>query len=103
MSNKKTIRKKKKLAAVDLLKLGGVLIVCVYVTCILVKQQINLSRCDEIAQDYQTKIDAAMLEQQKLEDELKKAETDEYIERTAREKLGLVKANERVFIDITQK
>ena len=103
MSDRRENQKKKKLSPVDLLKLGGVLLVCVYVTCILVKQQINLSRCDDLAQEYQAKIDDAKLEQQKLEDELKKAGTDEYIERTAREKLGLVKANERVFIDITQK
>ena len=101
MKNRKTSRKKR-ISAVNLLKLGGVLIVCIYVPCILVKQQINLSQCDELAKEYQTKIDEAKLQQQKLEDELKKADTDDYIERAARERLGLVKANERVFVDITQ-
>lgn len=102
MKTRKPNQKKRKISAVNLLKLGGVLVVCIYVTCILVKQQINLSQCDDLAREYQTKIDEAKLEQQKLEDELKKADTDDYIESVARERLGLVKANERVFVDITQ-
>ena len=76
--------------------------VCVYVSFTLIKQQITLSKCDDIADEYRAKIKEVQVENQKLEDELKKSESDEYLERVAREKLGLVKSNERVFIDITQ-
>lgn len=102
MSERKTKRKQNKASAKQLLVLGGVLLVCIYVTCVFVKQQITLSQCEDLAQEYEEKIAEAELEQQKLRDELEQAETDEYIQRAAREKLGLVKANERVFIDISQ-
>lgn len=95
-------RKKKSMSAGTLVKLGLLLVVCIYVACIFIKQQIKLSQCADISGEYEQKIVEAKLEQQKLQDELSKAGSDEYIERTAREKLGLVKANERVFIDITQ-
>ncbi len=94
--------KKKSMSAKTLVKLGLLLFVCIYVACIFIKQQISLSQCADVSEEYEQKIAEAKLEQQKLEDELSKAGSDEYIERTAREKLGLVKANERVFIDITQ-
>lgn len=95
-------RKKENMSAKTLVKLGLLLFVCIYVTCIFVKQQRSLSQCADLSEEYEQKIAEAKLEQQKLEGELEKAGSDEYIERTAREKLGLVKANERVFIDITQ-
>jgi len=102
MAKETTNRKKDKTSAKKLIKICGVLFVCIYVVGTLVKQQISLSQCDNLANEYENKIAAAKIEQQMLEDELEKAGTDEYIERTAREKLGLVKANERVFIDIGQ-
>ena len=34
--------------------------------------------------------------------ELSKVKTNEYLEKMAREKLGLVKPNERVFVDVTK-
>ncbi len=94
--------KKNSMSAKTLVKLGLLLAVCIYVACIFIKQQIKLSQCADVCEEYEQKIAEAKLENQKLEDELKKAGSDEYIERMAREKLGMVKANERVFIDITQ-
>ena len=102
MSQKKERRKVKKPNAIGLLTVCGVLAVCVYVVGVFVQQRITLSKCEAVADEYKEKIAAAQLEQKKLEDELEKAGTDEYLERIARDKLGLVKANERVFIDITQ-
>lgn len=94
--------KKRQLSGKALARLAGLLVVCVYVACTLIRQQITLSKCDAAAEEYKAKIAEAQVENQKLEDELEKANTDEYLEKIAREKLGLVKANERVFIDITQ-
>ncbi len=99
-SNKKKI---KRVSGKTALKAVGVLAVCVYVACTLIQQQITLSKCEEVSKEYKEKIAEAQTKNQMLEDELEKAGTDEYLERIAREKLGLVKANERVFIDITRK
>lgn len=96
------IKRSKKVSPKTAAKVLGICAVCIYVACTLVKQQITLSKCDSAAEEYRAKISEAQMENKKLEDELKKAGTDEYLERVAREKLGLIKANERVFIDITQ-
>ncbi len=95
-------RKVKKTNLKRLVQAALVLAVCVYVAVILIQQRVTLAKCGKVAEEYKDKISAAQLEQQRLEDELKQAGTDEYLERIARDKLGLVKANERVFIDITQ-
>lgn len=103
MSQRLTKKKRKvNISVGGLLKVCGVLFVCIYAAVVFVQQQLTLAKCDEVAKDYEEKIAAAKLEQQKLSDELEKAGTDEYLERIAREQLGLVKANERVFVDITQ-
>lgn len=102
MSERKMKKRQNKASAKRLLVLVGILLVCVYATCVFVKQQITLSQCEDLAKEYEEKIAEAELEQQKLKDELEQAGTDEYIQRAAREKLGLVKANERVFIDISE-
>ena len=38
----------------------------------------------------------------KLDEQYKAVNTDEYLEKSARQKLGLVKEGERVFIDINK-
>ena len=96
------IKNQKKASPKTLAKVLGVAAVCFYVAYTLINQQITLSKTNSIAEEYKAKISEAQTENQKLEDELSQADTDEYLERVAREKLGLVKANERVFIDITK-
>ena len=95
--------KEKTVSFKRLLKLGGLLFVFVYIIFTFAKQQIYLSKCDDISKSYEEKIAEVKLEQQRLEDELDKADTDEYLERMAREKLGLIKANERIFVDVTKR
>lgn len=101
MTRKPEKTKKKRASVKGMLKVLGVLVVCVYAIVVFAKQQLTLSKCGKVSEDYKDKISEAQLEHERLEDELSKAGTDEYLERVAREKLGLVKANERVFIDIT--
>jgi len=95
-------RKVKKANVTRLVQTVLVLVVCVYVAVIFIQQRVTLAKYGKVADEYKDKILEAQLEQQRLEDELEQAGTDEYLERIARDKLGLVKANERVFIDITQ-
>lgn len=95
-------KKLKKISGKAAVKCLLIFALCVYVAFTLVKQQITLSKCDDVSQDYRQKIAEAQAENKSLEDELSQADTDEYLESIAREKLGLIKANERVFIDITR-
>lgn len=101
MSSLTTKKKKRKLAPGKLLKAVLLLFVCFYFIFTLINQQIDLSKYKAVSADYSEKIQAANLEQKQLKDELDQTSTDEYMERMAREKLGLVKSNERVFIDVT--
>lgn len=102
MTRKTSEKRKLKFSGKTLAKTVGVLAICIYVVFTLVNQRITLTKQHQTILEEQEKIAEATVEQQKLEDEYKKAGTDEYLESIAREKLGLVKANERVFIDITQ-
>ena len=96
---KKTAVKKFGLSAALLVV---VLVACVSVSWIIIKQQITLSKCDDIAAEKRQQISDAKLEQEKLKDELDKANTDDYKEQKAREELGMVKPNERVYEDISR-
>ena len=94
--------RQKKSSAKKLVILAVVLAVCIGVVCKFVEQQIALARYDALAKEYNQKIAEEQLKNQKLQDEEAQADTDEYIQRAAREKLGLVKNNERVYVDISQ-
>lgn len=96
---KVTEKKKRVFSVKRLLKFCCLLFVCLYTVVVLVKQQVSLTRCNAVSEEYKAKISEAKLENSKLKEELDKADTDEYLERMAREKLGMVKANERVFVD----
>ena len=48
----------------------------------------------------QSKIDEEKKENEKLKKEQEQLNSDEFVEKTAREKLGMVKKGERVFVDI---
>ncbi len=96
-------RKKVKLSGKGALKLAGILVAVGYVAVTLVHQQMELAEYKKYAREYEeNKIPQAKVENQRLQDELEKADTDEYIEQRVRDEYGLVKPNERVFIDITQ-
>ena len=76
------------------------LIIFLYLSYIAVDQQ-KLINAKILELD---KIENKIKEEERLNEELKKEkemiQSDEYKEKVAREKLGMVKKNERVFIDI---
>ncbi len=80
----------------------AVLLISFYVIYTLVSQQIKLKQRQDITTQYKEKINDAKLENEQLNKELENSKSDEYLEKMAREKLGLVKANDRVFVDVTK-
>lgn len=96
--------RQKKDSAKKLVALALVLVVCIGVVCKIVRQQIDLSDYKAHAKEIEQNTADEQLKNQKLQDQLEQVEEnpDEQIQRLAREKLGLVKPNERVFVDISQ-
>ena len=72
----------------------------------LIKQQINISQYKDDIKDLSSKIEVVEKElddnKQNLEQEKKNTDSLEYIEKLAREKLGMYLPNERVYIDSTK-
>jgi len=79
-----------------------VIIFLAYFAYLAVGQQKTINFKEMQLKKVESKID----EEKKKNDELKKEkdllDTDEYVEKTAREKLGMVKKGERVFVDVGQ-
>lgn len=104
MSSIPASRKKSavKLNPKKFLKRIGFICFGVYIIVTLVSQQGSLNANAELSKEYERKIRTAQEEQGALKEELAGIDSDEYLERMAREKLGMVKSNERVFIDATK-
>lgn len=70
---------------------------------VLIKQQLNISQYQNEIKSLSTKIEVAEEElnqnKENLEEEKKLTNSPEYIEKLAREKLGMYLPNERVYID----
>lgn len=70
---------------------------------VLIKQQVNIAQYQKEIDDLSTKIEVAQEElnqnKQNLEEEINKSNSLEYIEKVAREKLGMYLQNERVYVD----
>ena len=85
-----------------LLKKAFVIALIIWIV-MLIKQQINISQYKDDIKDLSSKIEVAEKEldenKQNLEQEKKNTDSLEYIEKLAREKLGMYLQNERVYID----
>ena len=72
-------------------------------TVMLIKQQLNISQYNQELKEISEKIEVAEDElnqnKQDLEEEKQNINSAEYIEKLAREKLGMYLQNERVYID----
>lgn len=71
----------------------------IYVCFILVSQQMTLSRQNKDINEYTSQLQQAEKKNQKLQDEIKLSKDDSYIEKLAREKLGLIREGEYPVID----
>ena len=91
------------------MKIKGKLLVLIFIivliiwVVVLIKQQINIAQYQKEIDDLTSKINVAQEElnqnKQNLEEEINKSNSLEYIEKVAREKLGMYLQNERVYVD----
>lgn len=86
------------------IKLGIILLVAfvLYFSYIFVQQQRLIVVKNKDIAEIQRKIEDETLKSEHLKRKMSKVNTDEYLENVAREKLGLVKDGERVFIDVNK-
>jgi len=66
-----------------------------------IMQQPQITQNEAAIADLQEKIDYEKKRIEEVEELKTKVDTDEYIEKVAREKLGMIKRDEIVFIDIS--
>jgi cell division protein FtsB len=74
----------------------------IYTAVTLINQQVTIGKLTTIQKEKTQKVESIKLENQKLEEMIKNASTDESIEKMAREQLGLVKPGEKVYINQSQ-
>ncbi len=76
--------------------------VFLYVGYIFVQQQIRLHDLSVEEKQVSAEIEQAQQEQEELNHVMDIMDTDEYIEKVARQKLGFVKPDEQVFVDTSR-
>lgn len=83
------------------LSIKGVVLVFIvmYVSYLLIQQQVTMSRQKKQLQEYTIQLQKKKEEQKTLQDEVELSKTDKYIEKLAREILGLVKEGETPVMD----
>lgn len=86
-----------------LIRYSLIVALVVYFAASIIGQQSELNSLNSIIADYNTKIDEKNSELAIIEDKKKNAASDELVESIARERLGLVRSDETVFVDITGK
>lgn len=81
--------------------LTKVLLICIlaYVSYVYINQQINLNEYSSQLSYYEEKSLEEQTRNSKLVLEKESINSDEYIEQVAREKLGLLKPNETMYVD----
>ena len=82
-----------------LLKMVVLVAVVMYSLVTFAKQETQFKKYDNDLQMYNNLIDEENLKHEQLSETKNRISTDEYIEEVARDRLGLVKPNEIVFID----
>ena len=92
------MNKRKKLGFVSIVLIGFT----VYFLWMMYQQQIAINSKTKELNSIQAMIDEENINKTKLEAERKLIGSDTYIEKVAREELGMVKSGEKVFIDVNK-
>lgn len=91
------MQKKKKLNALLLIIMSGLI---VYFAVTFIKQQEEINTIQNEMKALRHKIEKEKEIQEELLEQQDIIETDEFIEKIAREKLGMVKEGERIYVDM---
>ncbi len=94
-ANKKKVNKKIK---IDYMKICTISIFIYFLT-VFATQQFKINEYNVKKEYYQTEITAKEKRINSIEETIEKVDTPEYIEKVAREELGLVKPYEKIFLD----
>ncbi len=78
---------------------AAVAVVAVYFIYVLIWQQVTINNKNNEIEGLRMQVDSASEESERLKQEVENLNDPEYLERVARERLGLVRPNERVFVD----
>lgn len=71
----------------------------IYVVYTLISQQITMYNQSKEIKKWNIEIEEVKKENQRLKDEVKMSESDQYVEKIARERLGLIHKGESTIID----
>ncbi|AGC67287.1 putative septum formation initiator family protein [Thermoclostridium stercorarium subsp. stercorarium DSM 8532] len=93
------MQKKRKISMILLVLMSALL---VYFVITFVKQQEEMNMIQNEMKTLQYKIEKEKETQEELLKQQDMIETDEFIEKIAREKLGMVKEGERIYVDMDQ-
>lgn len=83
-------------------KRGLFCLLFVYLCCLLVSQQFKFAKLSKDSKIVEEQIAAAKKEQAELNAELESIDSEDYLRRVIREKLGFTKPNEKVFVDASK-
>lgn len=85
--------------------LSGVILTCVslYAAFLLIRIERGIYAKEKEAEQYRIQLEQEQERYAQLQESEKQVRSDEYYEKIAREKLGLVNINEQVFVDISKK
>jgi len=74
----------------------------IYLSSLLISQQFKFAKLKEQNAQVDAEIEAALNEQKSLNSELESIDSEDYLRRIIREKLGFTKPNEKVFVDASK-
>lgn len=98
-TTEKKAKSKGKINIKKLMILAVAVVAAVYFVYVLIWQQIAISSKNREIEALQRQVMSATEESERLSQEVENLNDPEYLERVAREQLGLVRPNERVFVD----
>lgn len=93
--------KQKKKRRNSFIILAACLVFVCYFTFTIVDQQSNIKAASQEKEQLQNQLNEQLLENEELSRLIEEGEEADYMERIAREKLGYVMPDERVFYDIS--
>ena len=98
-SSEKRARGKKSFNIKKLMVVSVAMVISVYFVYVLIWQQVTITRKNQEIDALKSQVETATEESERLSQEIENLNDPGYLERIAREKLGLVRPNERVFVD----